>query len=207
MSPLVHVRTMFFFFLFLLSLLPSPSSRRLFTLLFPLLSFLFLCLLSVSVSLAVCLCLSPCDVALVLCLVCVLGCWERRGTVCTFKTPSCLDSKRPPCVPASRAHVFQHVRVVPAHTEGVLNLHTGVLQRATAMHSHITTTRNITRRQRERKNTERGEKTDELFLIFFPKVLNLTVFFNYLHMIRIRFFGPREVIQRRSRDEQYAHRT
>ena len=45
--------------------------------------------------------------------------------VCTFKAS--------PCVPAPRAHVFQHVRVVPAYTGrfacthgGVLNPHTGV---------------------------------------------------------------------------------
>ena len=31
-----------------------------------------------------------------------------NASVCTFKTS--------PCVPAPRAHVFQHVRVVPAYT-------------------------------------------------------------------------------------------
>ena len=29
-----------------------------------------------------------------------------------------------PCMPAPRAHVFQHVRVVPVHTEAFLNPHT-----------------------------------------------------------------------------------
>ena len=33
-----------------------------------------------------------------------------------FKSPSCLHSKRPPCVRAARPHVFQHVDVLPAHT-------------------------------------------------------------------------------------------
>ena len=60
-----------------LCLLPSPSSRRLSSHLFHLLS-------SLSLS-PLCLCLSPCDVALVLCLVCMCVCvclcvcWERRG--------------------------------------------------------------------------------------------------------------------------------
>ena len=39
------------------------------------------------------------------------------ASVCRFKTPPCVHSKRP-CVPAPRPQVFQHVRVVPAHTGG-----------------------------------------------------------------------------------------
>ena len=78
-------------------------------------SFLSFSVSSLSVSLS--LCLSPCDVALVLCLVCVRLCLcvlgeEGGGTVCTFKTPSVSRFRTSPCVPAPRAHVFQHVRVV-----------------------------------------------------------------------------------------------
>ena len=36
-------------------------------------------------------------------------CGFKNVTVCTFKTS--------PCVPAPRLHVFQHVRVLPVHTE------------------------------------------------------------------------------------------
>ena len=123
MPPLVHVRTLFFC-LFLLSLPPSSSSRRLFSHLFHPLSSLFLCLLSVSVSLSRSLCLSPCAVALVLCLVCVcVGGWEGREgwwwlvcvcCVCLFvwrgggKEGPCVDSKRPPCLDSKRPRVHRH---------------------------------------------------------------------------------------------------
>ena len=45
--------------------------------------------------------------------------------------PPCGHSKRPPCVPAPRAHVFQHVRVVPAYTGTFLNVHTEARVEAT----------------------------------------------------------------------------
>ena len=32
------------------------------------------------------------------------------------KTPPCVHSKTSPCMPAPRAHVLKHVRVVPVHT-------------------------------------------------------------------------------------------
>ena len=76
MPPLVHVRTLFFFLSFSLSLFPSLPLlvSSLSSLIFSLsLSSLCLCL-----SLSVFLCLSPCDVALVFFffgLFCV--CWER----------------------------------------------------------------------------------------------------------------------------------
>ena len=81
-----------------LSLPPSPSSRRLFSLRFHLPFSLCLCL---SLS------LSPCDVALVLCLVCVCACVCPcvLGTVCTFKRPSVSRFNTSPCVPASRTNV------------------------------------------------------------------------------------------------------
>ena len=47
-------------------------------------------------------------------------CGFKNASVCTFKTS--------PCMPAPRAHVFQHVRVVYVlnrHTEAFLNPHTG----------------------------------------------------------------------------------
>ena len=62
--------------------------------------------------------LSPCDV------VCDSACGVCRCVVCcavvwcvcgTLKTPVC-RFKTSPCVPAPRAHVETHVRVVPVHT-------------------------------------------------------------------------------------------
>ena len=55
-------------------------------------------------------CGAVCGVCLVCVCVCVCGVvWHAENPVCTFKTS--------PCVPAPRAHMFQHVRVVPAYTE------------------------------------------------------------------------------------------
>ena len=45
--------------------------------------------------------------------------------------------------------------------------------------------------------------SDELFLHFSSKVQNLTVF-SIVYMIRIRFFGPRELIQKIFRRPRYA---
>ena len=80
--------------------------------------------LSFSVSLSPCLrvMLRWCCVVVCVCLVCVcvgvrvcLCVGRGGGTVCTFKTPSVSRFKTSPCAPAPRAHVFQHVHVVPAH--------------------------------------------------------------------------------------------
>ena len=50
--------------------------------------------------------------------VCVLRHCEKREkkTLCGFKNASVCTFKTSPCVPAPRAHVFQHVRVVLVHT-------------------------------------------------------------------------------------------
>ena len=45
------------------------------------------------------------------------------------------------------------------------------------------------------QNVSKKSFSDELLLIFPSKVQNLTVF-SIIHMIRIRFFGPRALIQR-----------
>ena len=45
------------------------------------------------------------------------------------------------------------------------------------------------------QNVSKNNLSDELFLIFPSKVRNLTVF-SIIYMIRIRFSGPRELIQR-----------
>ena len=108
--PLVHVRTLFFFFLSLLSL---PRSPLLSSSLLSLPSGLFLCLLSLFLS-SFSRSLSVCLRVMVLCLVFVLG--KEEGTVCTFKTPSVSRHKTSPCVLAPLAHVFRQVRVVPVHT-------------------------------------------------------------------------------------------
>ena len=87
--------------------------------------------------------------------------------VCTFKTP--------PCVPAPRAHVFQHALFLPAHTEAfferthghVSNGHTEVLNgqthhTATApppQHTHQNTRHNTT--QRHDHNTTRRQRETE----------------------------------------------
>ena len=42
--------------------------------------------------------------------------------------------------------------------------------------------------------SKKKKPSDELFLHFSSKVQNLTVF-SIIYMIRIRFFGPRELIQ------------
>ena len=78
-----------------------------------LVSSLFLCL-SVSVSVSVSLCLSLCGVVW-----CV---WCPR--VYVQKNLPCVRSKRPPCVPAPRAHVLPHAGVVAGTTRDVLNIHT-----------------------------------------------------------------------------------
>ena len=45
--------------------------------------------------------------------------------------------------------------------------------------------------------------SDELFLHFSSKFQNLTVFHSIIYMIRIRFFGPGELIQRTFLAAQY----
>ena len=100
----------------------------------PSLSF-FLCLLSLSLCLCprvmLCvLCCVVCVVVVVVCVWCVFVCCgtlKRRG-----KNP-CVHSKKSPCMPAPRPHVFQHVCAWCRDTRGrferthgdVLNVHTG----------------------------------------------------------------------------------
>ena len=72
----------------------------------PLFSFVFsfLSLSSLSVSVSVCG------------VVCAVWCGTLKNPVCRFKTPRCVHSKTSPCMPAPRAHVETHVRVVRVHT-------------------------------------------------------------------------------------------
>ena len=68
----------------------------------------------------VCVCVCVCVFVCVCCVVCVVWSVARLGTqkktsVCRFKTS--------PCVPAPRAHVFQHAGVVPVHT-GTFRIYT-----------------------------------------------------------------------------------
>ena len=130
---------------------PFILSCLLFRLLFSL-SVFFLCLLSLSLSLSsfsvslclflsvpVCLCLRVLVVCVVVCVcvvlcgvvwcgvVCAVWCGTLKNPVCRFKTPRCVHSKTSPWMPATRAHAFQHVRVVPVHTGDLLNGHTGAL--------------------------------------------------------------------------------
>ena len=119
LSCLVFSYLVLFCFL-LSSLLLSLLCRLLFSL------SLSLCAsVSVSVCLRVLLWSSRCVVSCVVVCVCVVVVLWRCGVsiqkpsvsiqsvpVCTFKTL--------PCVPAPRAHVFQHARVLKAHTEAFL---------------------------------------------------------------------------------------
>ena len=50
-----------------------------------------------------------------------------HAPVCRFKTPPCVHLKASPCLLATRAHVFQHVGVVPVHGV-VLNVHSGTFR-------------------------------------------------------------------------------
>ena len=90
--------------------------------------------------------LSPSFHVSVCCWCCVscVSCWGVKRC----KTPLCVDFKKPPCVPAPRAHVFQHVRVVPAYTVTswtdtrgrFLTPHTGLLNgRHNTTTTHTTT--------------------------------------------------------------------
>ena len=122
-----------------------PSSLLSSSLLFP---------LSLS-SFSLCLCLSPCHVALVLCLVCVV-CDTLKNPSCPSKTSPCERSKRP-CVYGHHAHMcfnmcgwyrYTRGRFECANGRGVLNVphHTA--------HKHTTTTTtgtttDTTRRQRQ----------------------------------------------------------
>ena len=99
-------------------------------------------------------------VAVVVVMVCVVWSGTLKTPVSRFKTS--------PCVPAPRAHVETHVRVVPVHTvsvlnqdtEGVLNVHTLTLSQHT--HTHQTQhQRNITRRQTERETEKERERERE----------------------------------------------
>ena len=188
-------RCFFFFLLFLLSLPPTPlvvSSLSSFIFCPPSFS---VSPLSMSVSASRCVGL-VCDVVLSRCdrgrgcgrvcgvcvgcvsVVCVSVC-VGRGTVSTSKTPSVSRFFSSPYVPPPRAHVFQHVPVVPVHTKDVSNLHTGVFtvlrpqpqpqpqpQRHTPQTPHALphttshTTQHATShgdRDRERRDDERGE--------------------------------------------------
>ena len=100
------------FLVSLSSLLLSPSPLF-FTIVFSCFSLfrllvslcLFLCLLS--------LCVGVC---VVVCRRVFLNVW--CGVVCrvVWKNASVCRFKTPPCMPATRAHAFEHVRVVPAYT-------------------------------------------------------------------------------------------
>ena len=129
-SPLT---CLFFFFSFLLlfSLLLSPSPLFFFFFFFSLSSSLFLSL-SLSpcvggVCRRVCLCVVWCGVCRVV--------WHAENPVCRLTTLSVCRFKTSTCMPATRAHAFQHVGrgasthgdVLNLHTESVLSLHTAVI--------------------------------------------------------------------------------
>ena len=98
-------------------------SSLVFYLLFRLLSSPGCCLLSLSLSVSVSFSVWCCGRNVLCCVVfccvvlCVLVCDTLRNSVCPLNTS--------PCVPAPRAHVSTHVRVVPVQTGRFLNVHTG----------------------------------------------------------------------------------
>ena len=136
-----------------LSLPPSPSSRRLFSLLFH-------CLSSLSLSLS----LSPCDVALVLCLVCVGR--ERGGggdrvfvqntlRVSIQNVPVCTGTTRACCNTCARG-AGTDGDVLNRDTEG-FTPHRNTTQHNTTQHN---TTRNNTTQHNTRHHTETGRDRD-----------------------------------------------
>ena len=113
--------SLLFSFLRFSYLLSSFLLSSLFSLLFSL-SVFFLCLLSLSsfsVSVSV---LVVCVSSYVFVWCCVVWCgvcrvvWHAENPVCRLKTLSVCRFKTSPCMPATRAHAFQHVGVVPVHT-------------------------------------------------------------------------------------------
>ena len=70
--------------------------------------------------------------------------------------PVC-PSKTSPCMPAPSAHVFQHVRVVPAHTGTFECTHGDVL--IVSHHTTPHTQHNTTHEDRERRQRQREDKT------------------------------------------------
>ena len=131
--------------------------------------------LSLSLSVSVCLCLRVVQcgrgvVVVVVCVwcvcvcvcscVCVCVCAEKNveKPVCGFKNASVCTFKTSQCVPAPRAHVFQHVRVEPVHTgtfrtytrgTGVIassayhNLHTYGYHVLQTLHGHLATLKRV----------------------------------------------------------------
>ena len=91
-------------------------------------SVFFLCLLSLSsfsVSVSMCwwcVCVVVCVCVFLWCGVCRVV-WHAENPVCRLKTLSVCRLKTSPCMPATRAHAFQHVGVVPLHT-GTFSMYT-----------------------------------------------------------------------------------
>ena len=146
-----------FFFLLSLFLLLSPlvvSSLSSF-----IFSFFSLCLcLSLSLSLCVCLRVMfrvmfrvACDVW---CAVCVVWCGALKNRRVSLQSASVCRSNTSPCMPATRAHVFQHVRVVPVHTE---TPHTS-LPRPRTQPTHNT---DNTRHTEAKRKEDEGRKWEE----------------------------------------------
>ena len=128
----LHLVSSLLFHLLLSFLVPPLPSSRFFSFLSSSLVFSrpssfifsFLLCLSFSVSLCLCLCLRVvllfgvcrCGRGVCLVRVCCGTLKKREKNHCGFKNASVCAFKTSPCMPAPRAHVFQHVRVVPVHT-------------------------------------------------------------------------------------------
>ena len=121
-------------------LLSSPLLSLLCRLLFS----LWPCLLSLSLSVSVSVSVWCCGrVVVLLCSIvsCVVVCvvWHRENPVCPLKTF--------PCVPAPRAHVETHARVVPVHKGYVLKCtHEGVFESTHRWSSPVLLTKKSSRR-------------------------------------------------------------
>ena len=89
---------------------------------------------------------------------------EKEGTVCTFKTLSVSRFQTSPCMPATRAHVFQHVRVVPVHTGTPHTPNHDPTQHNHTQHTHKDNTHNTPHRSKEKRRREKqreDEREDE----------------------------------------------
>ena len=75
-----------------------------------------------------------------------------------WKTSPCVRSKRPRVFPAPRAHVFQHVRVVPVHT-GTFWIYARRVFSPSQAAPHTTTTHNTHTTHKQRTTTRNNTRT------------------------------------------------
>ena len=104
----------------------------------------------------------------------------QNVTMCTFKTS--------PCLPAPRAHVFQHVRVFPAYTNGhtthaTPHTHTHTPQTPHALPHTTSHTISHGDRDRDRERRQRKSREDKtIFFHFFLFFFKKNIFAHYIYV-------------------------